>query len=379
MLRSRTTARVSTLAVALRIVLALAALHLGAVAQAQQTRQALLGVYYGNQGWAMDQVQAMEAWQGKRHAAVNLFTNWCDNRKTLDNLFNQQLPAIWANGNVPVITWEPYLCSPARTPGDMLVRAARGDYDDYLNAWAARLKAFVSGPDGVLGTADDRRVYIRLAHEMNGNWYPWSVGTGGNEPGHFLETWRRTRDIFAVAGLGARTVQWIWAVNHEDVGNATAEECYPGDALVDWIGIDGYNWGASQSWSTWRTPQDVFGAMVARLRNLSKDRRPLALTETASTSAANGGVNVSAKSNWITEFFNYALLSDARMLIWFNEDKEADWAVFGGSNGTETYRSGRKSYKAYATYRQAMQSSALLASNPDNARLLSDAFFQGAW
>lgn len=378
MFRSRTTARFPKLAGALRVVLALAALHLGAAAQAQQTPAALLGVYYGNQGWAMNQVQAMEAWQGKRHAVVNLFTSWCNSKKTLDNLFNQQLPAIWANGNVPVITWEPYLCSSAATPGDMLVRASRGDYDAYLNAWAARVKAFVSGPDGVVHTADDRRVYIRLAHEMNGNWYPWSAGTGGNTPGHYAETWRRTRAIFTVNGLDARTVQWIWAVNNEDVGTARAEDCYPGDELVDWIGIDGYNWGASQSWSTWRTPQDVFGAMVARMRALSS-YKPLALTETASTSATTDGMNVSAKSNWITQFFNFALASNARMLIWFNEEKEADWAVFGGTNGTETYRSGRTKYKAYATYRQAVQPSTLLTSNPGSARLLSDEFFQGAW
>ena len=25
------------------------------------------------------------------------------------------------------------------------------------------------------------------------------------------------------------------------------------------------------------------------------------------------------------------------MIVWFNEDKETDWAVFGGTNGDETY------------------------------------------
>jgi beta-mannanase len=374
MSRSRSSAPLANLASALRAALVFAALHAGAAAQAQQ---ALLGVYYGNQGWAMDQVRAMEAWQGKRHAAVNLFTDWCNRTKTMDNLFKQQLPAIWANGNVPVITWEPYLCSATSTPSDVLVRASRGDYDAYLNAWADRLKAFVAGPDGILGTADDRRVYIRLAHEMNGNWYPWSAGTGGNTPGYYIETWRRTRALFAVKGLDARTVQWVWAVNNEDAGTARAEDCYPGDGDVDWIAIDGYNWGTSQSWSAWRTPQDVFGTMAARLRSIST--RPLALTETASSSATTGGVNLSAKSAWITQFFDYALSSNARMLLWFNEDKETDWAIFGGSNGTETYRNGRTTYKAYTTYRQAVQPSALMPSDAGNPRLLSDTLFRGAW
>jgi len=358
-----------------RIALAIVGTHFAVGAQGQ----ALLGVYYGNQGWKMDQVRAMEAWQGKRHAVVNLFTDWCNRSKTLDNLFKQQLPSIWTNGNVPVVSWEPYLCSPAATPYDVEARAARGDYDTYLHAWAERMREFVSGPDGSLGTTDDRRVYIRLAHEMNGDWYPWGAGDGGGSAADYILMWGRVRGIFWQKGLDAHTVQWIWAVNHEDVGTVSAEDYYPGDEYVDWIGIDGYNWGASQSWSSWRTPEEVFAPMVARLRDLTA--RPLALSETASTSATPGKVDVAAKSLWITQLFAYATApaTGARMIVWFNEDKEADWAVFGGANGDETYRSGRTSYKAYASYRAAANSPGLVSSSKADPRLLTDTFFAGAW
>ncbi|HEY9666287.1 MAG TPA: hypothetical protein V6C91_05750, partial [Coleofasciculaceae cyanobacterium] len=139
----------------------------------------LLGCYYGNQGWQMEQVKALENFQGKKHAVVNLFTNWCNQTTTIDNLFNQQLPQIWNNQNIPLITWEPYLCDSASTPSDVVKRAANGEYDAYISKWADRLKTFLSGPDGVYQTSDDRRVYIRLAHEMNGNWYPWCAAFGG--------------------------------------------------------------------------------------------------------------------------------------------------------------------------------------------------------
>jgi beta-mannanase len=360
-----------------RVALAIIGIHVAAAAQAQG--QALLGVYYGNQGWKMDQVRAMEAWQGKRHAVVNLFTDWCNRTKTLDNLFKQQLPNIWANGNVPVVSWEPYLCSPAATPNDVEARAARGEYDAYLGAWAERMKAFLSGPDGSLGTADDRRVYIRLAHEMNGNWYPWGAADGGGSALDYILMWQRVRGIFWQKGLDKLTVQWVWTVNHEDVGPLRAEDYYPGDAYVDWVGIDGYNWGASQSWSSWRTPEEVFAPMVARLREFTA--RPLALTETASTTAAPGKVDIAAKSLWISQLFAYATAAStgARMIVWFNEDKEADWAVFGGANGDETYRTGRTSYKAYTSYRAAAKSSALLSSSQADPHLLTDEFFAGAW
>lgn len=366
-----------SLARLVRAAVAIVAIQFAAGAHAQGP--ALLGVYYGNQGWSMDQVRAMEAWQGKRHAVVNLFTDWCNRTKNLDNLFKQQLPNIWANGNVPVVTWEPFLCSSAATPNDVEVRAARGDYDGYLRAWADRMVKFVSGPDGSLGTEDDRRVYIRLAHEMNGDWYPWGAAVGGNSAADYILMWQRVRGIFWAKGLDSRTVQWIWAVNHEDVGFARAEDYYPGAAYVDWIGIDGYNWGASQSWSSWSAPEQVFGPMIARLRALTA--KPLALTETASSSSMPGRVDVAAKSLWITQLFAYATASTtgARMIIWFNEDKEADWAVFGGSNGDETYRSGRTSYKAYASYRAAAKKPGLLSTSTAEPRLLTDTLFGGSW
>jgi len=340
--------------------------------------QALLGVYYGNQGWAMDQVRAMEAWQGKRHAVLNLFTDWCNRTQNLDNLFKQQLPAIWANGNVPVITWEPFLCSASATPPDVLVRAARGDYDAFVKGWSDRLKVFVSGPDRILGTADDRRVYIRLAHEMNGNWYPWSSPVGGTA-GSYVTMWQRVRTIFSTKGFDARTVQWIWAVNHEDVGTVRAEDYYPGHVYVDWIGIDGYNWGSSQTWSAWRTPDEVFSPMLHRLRQISA--KPLALTETASSTSMPGRVDVAAKSLWIAQLFNYATASTsgARMIVWFNEDKETDWAVFGGTNGDETYRSGRTTYRAYRSYKAAVQGSGLLSPATGDPRLITDLRFAGGW
>ncbi len=363
----------------LRAALATGAIVFAAGAHAQG--QALLGVYYGNQGWAMDQVRAMEAWQGKRHAVLNLFTDWCNRSKNMDNLFKQQLLAIWASGNVPIVTWEPYLCSASATPSDVVTRAAAGEYDAYLKAWATRMVAFVSGPDGVLGTADDRRVYIRLAHEMNGNWYPWSASIGGNSAQAYVLMWQRVVGFFWGTGLDARSVQWIWAVNNEDAGSAHAEDYYPGDTYVNWIGIDGYNWGASQSWSSWATPAQVFDPMITRLRAYTAARpKPLALTETASSTSLPGKVDVAAKSQWITDLFSYATGPAAvRMIVWFNTDKEADWAVFGGSNGDETYRSGRTSYKAYKAYRAAVQAPGLVTSNPLDPRLLTDTLFGGLW
>lgn len=346
---------------------------LGLAASAQT--QVLLGVYYGNQGWKMDQVRAMEQWQGKRHAVLNLFTNWYNTAKVMDNLFNLQLPAIWQNGNVPLITWEPF--TSARTPNDIEARIASGQYDAYIDAWARRLKTFLGGPDGVFGTGDDRRVYIRLGHEMNGNWYPWSAAMGNNSPAEYIGMWQRVVNRFRALGLLQDHVQWIWCVGGEDIGGFTAEEYFPGEGYIDWVGIDAYNWGASQSWSSWRSPAECFEDMVQRVRRLTG--KPVALTEFASSSSTVSGVNVVLKSQWVADVMAYALGKDIRMICWFNEDKETDWAVFGGARGDEQIKVGRTTYRAYAAYRLAVSGAEFLPSSDTDPRLLTSEQFAGAW
>jgi len=88
------------------------------ISQQTASGATLLGIYYGNQGWKMEQVQALESWQGKKNAVVNMFTNWCNQTKIMNNLFGQQLVNIWNNKNVPMVTWEPFLCNAGSTPAD---------------------------------------------------------------------------------------------------------------------------------------------------------------------------------------------------------------------------------------------------------------------
>jgi beta-mannanase len=335
----------------------------------------LLGSYYGNQGWEMEYVKALENFQGKKHAVVNLFTNWCDQTTTIDNLFNQQLPKIWSNQNIPLITWEPYLCDSASTPPDVVRRAANGEYDTYINKWADRLKTFLSGPDGVYQTSDDRRVYIRLAHEMNGNWYPWSAALGGSTPTDYVLMWKRVKGIFDNKGLDAKHVQWVWCVNNTDVGNYPAESFYPGDAYVDWIAIDGYNWGTSQTWSSWQPPDQTFGSMMTRLQAMTT--KPLAITELGTSTIASSGTDLAAKSQWLTDAFNYALTKNIKMVLWFNQDKETDWAAFGGAQGDTTFTYNLQTFKTYAAYKTAISSNSFVSSNTTNPRLLTDNQFAG--
>jgi hypothetical protein len=79
---------------------------------------------------------------------------------------------IAATGAVPELAWKAW--DPAAgvdQPAYALDRITAGAHDAYLKRWATQVRAW-GGP-----------VVIRLAHEMNGDWYPWAEGVNTNGPG----------------------------------------------------------------------------------------------------------------------------------------------------------------------------------------------------
>lgn len=95
---------------------------------------------------------------------------------------------------------------------------------------------------------------------------------------------------------------------------------YPGDAYVDWMGLDGYNWGIVQTTSTWQT----FPAIASRIYSgLAAKGKPIMIPETAS--AELGG----DKAAWIGAMLP-ALESTfpaIKALLWFEMNKETDWRI----------------------------------------------------
>jgi len=334
----------------------------------------LFGVY--NDPDRMAVIERMERWLGTSHAIQNVFTPWTPG--AIDELFDRILPSIRAAGRVPLLTWEPFTPTPDATPTDIAARIAAGEHDEYLDRWADRLAAWLAGPDGELGTADDRRLYLRLAHEMNGDWYPWSPAVGGNggrttaDPSAYIGMWRHVHDRIERAGIDSAHCQWLWCVNHVDVGGASLEDCYPGDAFVDWLGVDGFNWGNSRGWSAWRSPAAVFDDALDRLAHLAD--KPIAVPEFASTSLTTNGHDPARKAAWIRAAYAYLDGASVALACWFNEDKETDWATFGGERGTERVADD-PSYEAYATYRAALVDGD--RAEPPASRLVSDAAFLG--
>lgn len=206
-----------------------------------------------------------------------------------------------SRGCVPVVTWEPW--DAARKTAIDYDALLAGRDDEYIRGFAMKLKAF------------GKPVFLRFAHEMNGDWYPWSAQK--ITPAKYQKLFKHVREVFDRAQ--AANVRWVFSINAENVPPENVyNRCYPGDRFVDYIGLDGYNWGITQSWSKWRSFKEIFSGVYQEV--VRRYPKPVIISEFSSTS--EGG----DKARWIAEALREIKKMPAvRGLILFNVDKETDW------------------------------------------------------
>jgi hypothetical protein len=221
--------------------------------------------------------------------------------------------------SILVLTWEPYF---KKTPERSLLAAiAAGKYDAYMVSMAASIKQY------------GRPVLLRWGHEPNGDWYSWSGAKNGNTPEMYIQAWRRMAAL--VRAKGGPRVKLVFSVNGEDKPVEDwnlFENYYPGAEHVDAVGLDIYNWGNSQEWSSWRRPNEILKDPYRRALAMAPDK-PLFLSEVASGS--EGGV----KSVWLVRLL-YRLESRytaVKGFMWFDYEKEADWRLSSDPASADTY------------------------------------------
>jgi hypothetical protein len=136
-----------------------------------------------------------------------------------------------AHNVTPMITWQPDRSNMAQFKGEDAIQAiADGKYDAYIRARADECKAF------------GKPIFIRFGHEFSYGGYAWS-----KHPDAYVSAWQRVVNIFRQEG--ASNVAFVWCANFPSVdypnGLTTIDRYYPGDAYVDWVGMDTYdisNW-----------------------------------------------------------------------------------------------------------------------------------------
>jgi len=237
---------------------------------------------------------------GKSPYLVMVFVDW-DNYVP-DNVVSD----VYSQGSVLFITWEPWKA--ADRSGIDYDSLLNGGYDKYISDFSLQLKA-VGKP-----------VFLRFGHEMNGDWYPWSALKLGKEK--YISIYRHVKDIFGRNNVN--NVKWVFSVNWEDVPkDKNSFICYyPGDAYVDYVGIDGYNWGTNKPWSKWMGFYEIFGKRYAEIQN--DIHKPVLITEFSSTSEGGN------KGEWIRKALqSIKKMPNVQGFILFNVNKETDWGFLG--------------------------------------------------
>jgi hypothetical protein len=240
-----------------------AAAALGHASSARASGHVLFGAYvhrtYANQS-DTQQVQTLERFLGRKLAIDHVgFYGW-SSAFPLDRMRSDV-----ASGRSPLISWKQVASTTINS----------GSVDAAIRGRAKALKA--------LGG----RVFLQFAGEMD------RLSTAGT-PAQFIGAWRHVRSIFHAAG--ATNVRFVWCPTAYGFQTGRAQAYYPGDASVDWLCADGYNWGPRyRPGFGWRSFGQIFGPFLSWARQSS---RWILIGEWASVEDAN---QPSRKASWIAD------------------------------------------------------------------------------
>jgi beta-mannanase len=301
------------------------------------------GAWIGNQltgnqpPWDMTAVAKFEEMTGKKISILNFsapFANCSTSPCTFYQFPVNEMNSIRSHGSIPFYSWASQsIPSSKEEPNFQLSDVIAGTYDSYIREFATAAKNW------------GHPFFLRFNWEMNGRWFPWSEGVNGNRSGEFVTAWRHVHDIFTA--VGATNVTWVWCPNidPENIFLSLASQ-YPGDAYVDWTGLDGYNWGTNPAKpDRWRSFDELYKSTYEKIAGTIAPSKPLIIGEVASTEY--GG----SKAAWITDMLAKVPSSypKIRGLLYFEKyDSNMDWPIETSTTATSAFAAGIQA-PAYAT------------------------------
>ncbi len=207
------------------------------------------------------------------------------------------MQAAAASGHIILMGLAPH----ARSQVPVWREIADGTLDDILSQRIQELKTF------------GYPVMLNLDHEADAH-----TATGGT-PAEFVAAWRHMHAL--AEAQGATNIIWVWDMT----GNlfthpADADAIYPGNAYVDWIAADAYNWAPGRSGSVWRSFQAAFQPFYAWGLATGK---PMMAEETATQESPT---DPAAKAAWIDAAANTVKdWPQMKAVVWFNSDRIYPW------------------------------------------------------
>jgi len=205
-----------------------------------------------------------------------------------------------------------------------------GKYDDSLSDWGENL-ANLAAP-----------VLVRLGNEMNGDWAKWSLQYNYNDPDLYKLAFTHIVNVLREAG--ADNVYTVWNPN----GNSApftqwnhAAMFYPGDEVVDFVGLTHYHFGGRTTTDFVELYEDIYWE-YSRLFY----EKPMIIGEFG---AVERGTD---KAQWISDVFEYTAeeFPMIKMAVWFDARHEHEVRRGGPDLRIDT------SFESLAAFRRGMNS-----------------------
>jgi hypothetical protein len=289
--------------------------------------------------WDMNAVAALEKKAEKKLSIVNFsapFANCGSSSCSYYNFPQNEMNSIRSHGAIPFYSWGSQsipVPSNLSEPNFQLADVIEGHHDAYIKKFAEAAKAW------------GHPFFLRFNWEMNGGWFAWAEGVNGNKAGEYVAAWRHVHDIFTQ--VGATNATWVWCPNVDPENQMQSlSALYPGDAYVDWTGLDGYNWGTNPARpDRWRSFDSLYSSTYKKITGMIAPSKPLMVSEVGSTEY--GG----SKAAWIKDMLakvptDYPKI---RGLLWFEKfDDGMDWPIETSASATSAFAEGMKN-PAYAS------------------------------
>ena len=281
----------------------------------------------GQPPWDMGAVTKFEEQAKKKVSMVQFFQPFanCNPNCSFYGFPAGPLENIRLHGSIPVLSWSSQsIPSYKNEPDFQLSDVISGRYDAFIREFATKAKAW------------GHPFMLRFNWEMNGKWFPWNEGVNGNQPGEFVTAWRHVHDIFTAVGVTNAT--WVWCPNVQFSGETPIASMYPGDAYVDWTGIDGYNRGTNPTNPEgWKTFNQVYRNSYNAIVGSIAPSKPMMIGEVASSEY--GG----SKSTWVKDMMARipAEYPKIRALLYFDKfDSNMDWPLETSTSAVTAFAEG---------------------------------------
>lgn len=226
--------------------------------------------------------------------------------------FSRPFPAercgrLWKDHSLPLILMD--VPPSERGETSVLEGVVRGRYDHPLRAWADAAARY------------REPVLIHFLRQFNQNTHPWSIAANDKNASLVPQAFEHVVKLFR--DRHADNVRWVWGPNVFPLPAAGWNDwtkAYPGDAYVDFVALEGLDFGNSGTIALPMSFEQLFASPLRTLRGIAP-RKPVILASVATARTAE-------EREWWLGDMATALMERfpmVRGVVWYNQSDKVNW------------------------------------------------------